>query len=113
MSRLFPRRVLALATLFAAVGVARGSGEPIGKSNFQSIVLSNPHLWVVEYMSPRCGTCQEMAPVWQRFVGQNGGKVKFGQVNIDDKGACAHRSGFFSRSHKSYTNIPVDPPPLL
>lgn len=85
------RFLLALVALFVAVGVANGSGEPIGKSTFQSIVLGNPHLWLVEYMSPRCGTCQEMAPVWRRFVSKNEGKVKFGQVNIDDKGARSPR----------------------
>lgn len=85
------RSLLALVALFVAVGAANGAGAPIGKSTFPSVVLGNPHLWLVEYMSPRCGTCQEMAPVWGRFVSKNEGKVKFGQVNIDDRGACPPR----------------------
>ena len=60
------------------------------KANFYDVVLDDPNLWLVEYMSPRCGTCQEMSPVWQEFVSKNSGKAKFGQVDIDDKGAYTH-----------------------
>ena len=83
--------LLALLALCGSLGVAHGSGEPISKSSFARKVLGNSDLWLVEYMSPRCGTCQEMAPVWRTFVAANLQKVKFGQVNIDDDGASALR----------------------
>eukprot|EP00227_Mantoniella_beaufortii_P009352 CAMPEP_0197590340 /NCGR_PEP_ID=MMETSP1326-20131121/10963_1 /TAXON_ID=1155430 /ORGANISM="Genus nov. species nov., Strain RCC2288" /LENGTH=155 /DNA_ID=CAMNT_0043155359 /DNA_START=82 /DNA_END=549 /DNA_ORIENTATION=+ len=81
--------LLALLALCATLGVAHGSGEPISKSTFARRVLGNKDLWLVEYMSPRCGTCQEMAPVWKQFVSANIHKVKFGQVNIDDDDGMA------------------------
>jgi hypothetical protein len=30
-----------------------------------------------------------MEPVWSEFVAKHGGRVKFGQVNIDDQGATS------------------------
>lgn len=87
MRRRLSSTLLALVVaLVALVGSARGAGQPIGKSTFEARVLHTPHVWLVEYMSPRCGTCQELAPVWRDFVARNGGKVKCGQVNIDDAG---------------------------
>jgi len=82
MSR-FPLRVLlALIALIALPTASLASGEPLHIGNFQR-TLDADELWVVEIMSPMCGTCQTFAPVWQGFSAKHGTKVKVGQVNID------------------------------
>ena len=78
------RAVLCAVALVALAATgARASGEPIGQSDFQRKVLDNDYVWIVEYMSSRCGTCREMAPVWQAFFVKHMREVKVGQVSID------------------------------
>ena len=78
------RAVLCAVALVALAATgARASGEPIGQSDFQRKVLDNDYVWIVEYMGSRCGTCREMAPVWQAFFVKHMREVKVGQVSID------------------------------
>eukprot|EP00740_Mantoniella_antarctica_P006732 CAMPEP_0181364874 /NCGR_PEP_ID=MMETSP1106-20121128/9697_1 /TAXON_ID=81844 /ORGANISM="Mantoniella antarctica, Strain SL-175" /LENGTH=152 /DNA_ID=CAMNT_0023479773 /DNA_START=77 /DNA_END=535 /DNA_ORIENTATION=+ len=81
--------LLVILVSLAACGVCTGTGVPLSRATFQPLVSGSPHLWLVEYMSPRCGTCKEMEPVWSEFVAKHGGRVKFGQVNIDDQDGMA------------------------
>mmetsp|Transcript_15320 Transcript_15320/g.42844 ORF Transcript_15320/g.42844 Transcript_15320/m.42844 type:complete len:165 (-) Transcript_15320:216-710(-) len=80
-----PTPLLLLASLAAVVAAvaAAGGGEAITQSNFQKVVEDSV-VWVVEFQSGRCGTCQEFKPVWQQFVATVGGRAKFGTVDIDD-----------------------------
>ena len=82
MSRFTSRFVLTFLTLVVLPTACLGSGEPLHFGNFQR-TLDADELWVVEIMSPMCGTCQLFAPVWQGFHAKHGTKVKVGQVNID------------------------------
>ena len=80
--RLIPRLLLALLALLALPLAIVASGEPLHIGNFQR-TLDADELWVVEIMSPMCGTCQTFAPAWQAFATKHGREVKLGQVNID------------------------------
>ena len=80
--RLIPRLLLALLALLALPLAIVASGEPLHIGNFQR-TLDADELWVVEFMSPMCGTCQTFAPAWQAFATKRGREVKLGQVNID------------------------------
>jgi thiol-disulfide isomerase/thioredoxin len=82
MSGFTLRLLFALVALVTAPVACVASGEPLHIGNFQRI-LDADELWVVEVMSPMCGTCQTFAPVWQAFHATHGLKVKIGQINID------------------------------
>ncbi|KAK3288836.1 hypothetical protein CYMTET_3700 [Cymbomonas tetramitiformis] len=55
----------------------------LGIQNFDRLVVESDHVWVVEFYSPRCGTCQEMAPIWERVSKGLQKEFLFGSVNID------------------------------
>lgn len=80
--RWMPRALVALVALVALPLAVVASGEPLHIGNFQR-TLDADELWVVEIMSPMCGTCQSFAPAWQAFATKHGREVKLGQVNID------------------------------
>ena len=80
--RLRPHLLVALVALLVLPLAVVASGEPLHIDNFQR-TLDADELWVVEIMSPKCGTCQTFAPVWQAFATKHGREVKIGQVNID------------------------------
>jgi len=78
------RTLLFVSTLFAlSAVVASGAGVPIDSGNVEEKVVRSPDVWLVEFQSPRCGSCQEMAPVWNEFAARNGKYVRLGQVSID------------------------------
>ena len=80
------RPLASLLVLLAAAGVAAG-GEKVDAENFERLVAGSSEAWVLEYMSPRCGTCQEMAPVFAAVAEKLKGEVRFGTVDIDTDGA--------------------------
>eukprot|EP00217_Crustomastix_stigmatica_P008560 CAMPEP_0183803066 /NCGR_PEP_ID=MMETSP0803_2-20130417/32039_1 /TAXON_ID=195967 /ORGANISM="Crustomastix stigmata, Strain CCMP3273" /LENGTH=104 /DNA_ID=CAMNT_0026047799 /DNA_START=1 /DNA_END=312 /DNA_ORIENTATION=+ len=71
-----------LVTSTVARAVAAG-GERVDAENFERLVGGSGEAWVLEYMSPRCGTCQEMAPVFAAVAEKLKGEVRFGTVDID------------------------------
>ena len=56
----------------------------INIDNFTSTVIKYPNIWILEYYSEMCGTCQEFYETWNSLTKSFEG-VKFGRVNIDDK----------------------------
>ena len=56
----------------------------INIDNFTSTVIKSPNIWIIEYYSEMCGTCQEFYETWNLLTKSFEG-VKFGRVNIDDK----------------------------
>ena len=56
----------------------------INIDNFTSTVIKSPNIWIIEYYSEMCGTCQEFYETWNSLTKSFEG-VKFGRVNIDDK----------------------------
>ena len=49
-------------------------------------------VWVLEYHSPRCGTCQELAPLFAELARKNSAKARFGAVNIDTEAGNARET---------------------
>ena len=56
----------------------------INIDNFTSTVIKSANIWIIEYYSEMCGTCQEFYETWNSLTKSFEG-VKFGRVNIDDK----------------------------
>jgi len=45
--------------------------------------------WVVEFYSPRCGTCAELAPLYEALAQRHSHRVHFGGVDIDTEAGMA------------------------
>jgi thioredoxin 1 len=60
-------------------------------SDFQSNVLSNPGISVVDFWAPWCGPCHSMAPGLEAFAKANQGRVKVFKVDADDNPKTAER----------------------
>ena len=60
--------------------------EMIDTSNYDAVVGSDDRAWVLEFHSPRCGTCIEMEPIWEALVHHEdfADSIRFGRVDIDD-----------------------------
>jgi thiol-disulfide isomerase/thioredoxin len=61
----------------------------VDDASFESRVLASDKAWVLEFSSPRCGTCQELAPLYAAVAGRLGGSAQFGEVDIDTDGGMA------------------------
>lgn len=107
------RTWLSLLLLALACGsAAAGGGEvvPVDSSTFDTLVVQALETWVVEFYSPRCGTCAELAPLYTELARRHGDRLHFGGVDIDtDAGMeLAQRLDVLSEgvpSVKAYTSL--------
>ena len=51
--------------------------------NFNSLVINSKKIWVIEYYSEMCGTCQEFYETWDSLT-NSFKEVNYGRVNIDE-----------------------------
>eukprot|EP00239_Pterosperma_sp_CCMP1384_P000743 CAMPEP_0197847606 /NCGR_PEP_ID=MMETSP1438-20131217/6564_1 /TAXON_ID=1461541 /ORGANISM="Pterosperma sp., Strain CCMP1384" /LENGTH=146 /DNA_ID=CAMNT_0043459573 /DNA_START=115 /DNA_END=555 /DNA_ORIENTATION=- len=89
---------LVLLCVATCLPLAYGVGTAVDKNNFEATVINSEEVWVLEYFSPRCGTCQDFVPIWDKVAKklQSQG-VNIGSVNIDNKPAqlLAEEMGVF------------------
>ncbi len=79
---------LALAAQRAAAGAGAGV-TPVDDASFEATVLASREAWVLEFASPRCGTCQELAPLYASLAQRHAGLARFGAVDIDTPAGMA------------------------
>lgn len=48
-------------------------------------MVEDEKIWLIEFYSPMCGSCQEFSPIWKDLEDSLRGKISCGKVNIDDK----------------------------
>ncbi len=53
-------------------------------ANFQSEVLDNDTLTLVDFWAEWCGPCRAIGPVIEELSHEYEGKVKIGKVNVDN-----------------------------
>jgi len=53
-------------------------------SEFKRSVLESHEIWFVNFYSPRCGHCHDLAPTWRSLARQLEGVVRIGAVNCQD-----------------------------
>jgi thioredoxin-like negative regulator of GroEL len=63
-------------------------GTPVNVDNFKSVVEDSVNVWVLEFMSGKCGSCAEFAPIWEKTAGGLN-RLQIGSVDIDDPRAMA------------------------
>lgn len=67
----------ALAVAFANDGIVE-----IDPEKFSEQVVGDDKVWLVEFFSSMCGSCQEFSPTWKKIV-HKAKTVMKGEVNID------------------------------
>lgn len=73
--------------------VAMKKVTEINEAEFESQVLKNSGLVLVDFYAPWCGPCRMIAPVLEALAEELNGKVKFVKVNVDQAPYLAMRYG--------------------
>eukprot|EP01041_Mallomonas_annulata_P001444 gene1444-2780_t len=61
-----------------------GTSKILQGEEFDVQVLNDDRVWLVEFYSNMCGSCQEFAPKWEKLEGSLK-SIATGKINIDDK----------------------------
>lgn len=64
------------------------SASEISLQGFNEKVLKDERVWLVEFYSSMCGSCQEFTPIWEQ-VANHFTTVATAKINIDDKEGMA------------------------
>ncbi|MFH1379790.1 MAG: thioredoxin [bacterium] len=58
-------------------------------ANFETEVLQNDGIVLVDFWAPRCGPCKRLSPIIDELAQENEGKLKVCKLNTDDASATA------------------------
>eukprot|EP00981_Chlorochromonas_danica_P015430 scaffold12089_cov176-Ochromonas_danica.AAC.8 len=75
--------LLAILSLYLVLAVCSRSVIEISPNQFREDVIADDRVWLIEFYSSMCGSCQEFAPTWEK-VANRAKSVQKGQVNVDD-----------------------------
>ena len=56
-------------------------------------VLESSDIWFINFYSPRCSHCHDLAPVWRRLAVQLAGVVRVGAVNCQEEFTLCRQQG--------------------
>ncbi|KAI4463820.1 protein disulfide-isomerase a6 [Holotrichia oblita] len=56
----------------------------LNPNNFDSLVVNNDDVWIVEFFASWCGHCQQLVPEYQKAATALKGVVKVGAINADE-----------------------------
>jgi len=62
-------------------------------NDFQRSVLESHDLWFINFYSPRCSHCHDLAPVWRKVAKELKGIVRIGAVNCQDEFMLCRQQG--------------------
>ena len=57
--------------------------------NFETEVLKNEGIIIVDFWADWCGPCRIIAPILEKIAEEFAGKVTIGKVNVDQEGSIA------------------------
>ena len=64
--------------------------------NFNTEVLDDSGVVLVDFWAPRCGPCRMVGPIIDELASEYQGKAKIGKLNVDDNPATASKYGIMS-----------------
>lgn len=67
--------------------------ETLTPANFDSKVINDDAVWIVEFYAPWCGHCKSLTPEWKKAASALKGIAKLGAVDADEHGSFAGRFG--------------------
>jgi len=62
-------------------------------NDFQRSVMESHDIWFINFYSPRCGHCHDLAPVWRKVAKELQGIVRIGAVNCQDEFMLCRQQG--------------------
>jgi len=65
----------------------------LDSNDFQNSVLESHDIWVINFYSPRCSHCHDLAPVWRKVAKDLQGIVRIGAVNCQDEFMLCRQQG--------------------
>ena len=68
----------------------------VTESSFQSEVVQNDGLVLVDFWAPWCGPCKMIGPILEELATEYDGQVKIAKVNVDENQALAGQFGIRS-----------------
>lgn len=68
----------------------------VTNENFESEVLKNEGLVLVDFWAPWCGPCRMLGPILEDLEKEMGEKVKVCKVNVDEESSIAQQYGIMS-----------------
>ncbi|XP_061697855.1 dnaJ homolog subfamily C member 10 [Syngnathoides biaculeatus] len=63
--------------------------------DFEAAVNSG-EIWFINFYSPRCSHCHQLAPTWREFAKEMDGAIRIGAVNCGDNNHLCRRKGISS-----------------
>merc|ERR1712046_532258 len=90
-------RCIVGAAILAASTLTGCAAAAIDGTNFKEKVADSNKVWMLEFYSDMCGSCQEFAPTWSEVDKLAQGKVETGKVKVDDSAGAelAEKLGVF------------------
>lgn len=68
----------------------------VDDNNFDTEVLNDPGIVLVDFSATWCGPCQRQHPILEKFAAENFGKIKVVTVDIDDAPIAVGKLGIRS-----------------
>lgn len=68
----------------------------LSKSDFEISVDSTEDIWFINFYSPRCSHCHDLAPSWRELARELFGVIRIGAVNCEDDWQLCRQKGVHS-----------------
>ncbi|CAH1790318.1 unnamed protein product [Owenia fusiformis] len=76
----------------------------LSKTDFEQSVEGTDDIWFINYYSPQCSHCHELAPSWRELARELEGVIRIGAVNCEDDWYLCRQQGI--RSYPSLLMYP-------
>ncbi|KAK3083050.1 hypothetical protein FSP39_012593 [Pinctada imbricata] len=76
----------------------------LSRSDFEISVQGTDDVWFINFYSPHCGHCHELAPTWREVARELEGVIRIGAVNCEDDWQLCRMQGI--RSYPSLVMYP-------